>query len=124
MSPGDAAKYRGISAMVNYLSQDRVDIQYLCKDASRRMAKPRVGDRKMLKRIGRYLVGAPRYVQSFQWQAPVNHLQVFTDSDWASCRATCRSKSGGVMMCGLHCVKTWSSTQATVALSCAEAEMR
>ena len=63
MSPGDAAKYRGISARLNYLFQDRVDIQHSCNEASRRMAKPRVGDWKMLKRIGRYLVGAPRYVQ-------------------------------------------------------------
>ena len=75
----------------------------------------------MLKRKGRFLVGAPRHVQSFQWQAPVNKLGVFTHSDWDGCRTTCRSIRGGVMMSGFHSAKTWSNTQARVALSSAEA---
>ena len=75
----------------------------------------------MLKRKGRYLVGAPRHVQSFQWQAPVNKLGVFTHSDWAGCRTTCRSTSGGVTMWEFNSAKIWSNTQARVVLSSAEA---
>ena len=87
------------------------------------MARPRVGDWQLLKRIARYLVGAPRYEQRFRLQDRPSQLDIFTDSDWAGCKTTCRSTSGGVALWGNHCIKTWSSTQATIALSSAEAEL-
>ena len=87
------------------------------------MAKPRQGDWAALKRIGRYLKGAPRLIQQFSWQELPKTVDVFTDSDWAGCKSTCRSTSGGIIRFGAHTLKTWSSTQATVALSSAEAEL-
>ena len=87
------------------------------------MANPRQGDWAALKRIGRYLKGSPRLVQHFRWQKMPESVDVFTDSDWAGCRSTCRSTSGGITRSGAHTLKTWSSTQATVALSSAEAEL-
>jgi len=48
---------------------------------------------------------------------------VYSDSDWAGCVKTRRSTSGGVLLHGEHLVHHWSSTQATVALSSAEAEL-
>ena len=41
MNPQDATRFRGLAARCNYLGQDRVDLQYACKEVSRRMAKPR-----------------------------------------------------------------------------------
>ena len=117
MAPAEASLYRGIAARLNYLAQDRIDIQYACKEASRRMARPRLCDWPALKRIGRYLKGAPSYVQMFAWQALPEVVDTYTDSDWAGCKTTCRSTSGGVMMWGAHCFKNWASTQAIVALS-------
>ena len=119
----EARLYRGVAARCNYLAQDRIDVQYSCKECSRRMANPRQGDWAALKRIGRYLKGAPRLIQSFRWQTLPRSVDVFTDSDWAGCRATCRSTSGGVARLGSHALKSWSSTQATIALSSAEAEL-
>ena len=87
------------------------------------MARPRVGDWQLLKRIARYLVGAPSYEQRFRLQNRPSRLDIFTDSDWAGCKTTCRSTSGGVALWGNHCIKTLSSTQATIALSSAEAEL-
>ena len=87
------------------------------------MARPRAGDWATLKRIGRYLLGKPRLVVKFDWQQVPKHVDCFTDSDWAGCKTTCRSTSGGVLQLGGHCLKTWSSSQATVALSSAEAEL-
>ena len=77
----------------------------------------------MPKRIARYLLGAPRCEQKFVWQDEPVKADAYTDSDWAGCRSTCRSTSGGALKLGQHCLKTWSSTQATVALSSAEAEL-
>ena len=50
-------------------------------------------------------------------------MEVFSDSNWAGCRRTARSTSGGVMMRGTHYLKSWSSTQKNVTLSSAEAEL-
>ena len=49
-------------------------------------------------------------------------ISVHTDSDWAGCVSTRKSTQGGVVMIGRACVKTWSSTQAIIALSSGEAE--
>jgi len=45
-----------------------------------------------------------------------------TDTDWAACPKTRKSTSGGAVMLGSHCVKHWSSTQTSIALSSGEAE--
>ena len=50
-------------------------------------------------------------------------IDIFTDSDWAGCRKTRKSTSGGCIMAGGHCIKAWSKTQAVVATSSAEAEL-
>ena len=47
----------------------------------------------------------------------------FSDSDWAGCRRTARSTSGGALMSGAHLLKSLSSTQKNVTLSSAEAEL-
>ena len=87
------------------------------------MSKPTTGDWGLLKRIGRYLLGAPRALQTFRWQAMPESVDVYVDSDWAGCHTTCRSTSGGAVTLGSHCIKSWSTTQATVAMSSAEAEL-
>ena len=63
------------------------------------------------------------YEQVFSWQRLLTNVNMFPDSDWAGCKTTCGSNSGGAILWGSHCLKTWSSTQATVALSSAEAEL-
>ncbi len=49
-------------------------------------------------------------------------IQVHSDTDWAGCPRTRKSTSGGCVMLGSHCLKSWSSTQPTVSLSSGEAE--
>jgi len=112
-----------VSQRLNYLSLDRPDLQYAAKVASRYMAEPKEIDWKVLKRAARYLVGAPRAVQTFKWQSMPGHIATYTDSDWAGERATRKSTSGGVMCIGSHMVKSWSSTQQNIALSSGEAEL-
>ena len=44
------------------------------------------------------------------------------DSDWAGDKETRKSTSGGIIRLGSHCIKTWSVTQSSPALSSCEAE--
>ena len=119
----DAKVFRGLAARLNYLAQDRPDVQFAAKEVSRRMARPSTRDWGLLKHVGRYLVGAPWAVQKFEWQVQPEAYDTFVDSDWAGCSSTCRSTSGGAVRLGWHTIRTWSSTQATVAMSSAEAEL-
>ena len=58
---------------------------------------------------------------SLRYQGSADKVIAAVDSDWAGCVGTRRSTSGGVMKLGMHTVKTWASTQASVALSSGEA---
>ena len=86
------------------------------------MTIPTVGAWKQLQGRGRFLVVKPRLVWQFQWQGVVDQISAYGDSDWAGCRKTVKSTSGGVVLLGNHAVKSWSSTQAVIALSSGEAE--
>ena len=119
----ERTKFRAVVARGNYLALDRPDISFATKEASRRMSKPMKGDWKLLKRIGRYLKGRPRAVTTYRWQEERSNVDTMTDSDWAGCRRTRRSTTGGAIMVGEHVIKYYSKTQANIALSSGEAEL-
>ena len=121
LSPHLTTAFRGSAARGNYLSADRVDSQFACKEVCRWMSKPTAQAWKALKRLCRFFNGAPRMVYSFQKQS-VSSTDVYVDTDWAGCPKTRKSTSGGCVMFGSHCVKHWSSTQTSIALSSGEAE--
>ena len=87
------------------------------------MSAPTTGSLRRLKRLGRYLKRCPRVVWKFDYQGPVQHLEMYTDADWAGCRRARKSTSGGVAMIGHHCIKAWSKTQSVIAKSYAESEL-
>ncbi len=60
-------------------------------------------------------------ITKFMYQEE-SELTVTTDTDFAGCGKTRKSTSGGVLMLGSHLLKSWSSTQAVIALSSGEAE--
>ena len=105
LEPKDATLYRALTARLNYLAQDRVELLYAAKECSRRMATPRTGDWFILKRVGRYLAGSPRVVQLLRWQVMPKQVDTHVDSDWARCKETRRSTSGGVVRLGSHDIK-------------------
>ncbi len=123
LQDAEATTFRALTARANYLAQDRPDAQYAVKEIARRMAAPRRGDWELLKRFGRYLRGAPRAVFHYYWQQPPTSLDAYVDSDWAGCKTSGRSTSGGAVLHGWHVIKSWSTTQAIVAMSSAEAEL-
>ena len=116
-------RFQSLAARLNYYSLDRAYLLYPVKELMRRMSDPRVEDEIALKRIARYLIGKPREVSRYTWKPLSKELVVFVDSDFAGCRRTRKSTSGGVALwCG-QVVKAWSKTQATIALSIGEAEL-
>jgi hypothetical protein len=118
----DESVYRSVAARGNYLAQDRPDLQYAMKEVCRNMSKPTKDDWPLVKRVARYLLNSPRLVLNMRKQALPDKIVVWTDSDYAGCTRTRKSTSGGLIMFGSHCIKSWSSTQDVVALSSGEAE--
>ena len=123
LEPQDATKYRGIAARINYLAADRPDLQFASKGASKYMANPSQKGWEVLKRIGRYLKTYPRMVQKFAWAGWDSELQGYADSDWAGDKTNYKSTSGGALMWGQHTLKTWATSQSSIALSSGEAEL-
>ena len=119
----ESGMYRAIAARSNYLAADRSDIQFAVKEICRSMSKPTRQCWSKLKRLAKYLAGKPRVVQRFKWQKEGKSIGIYSDSDWAGCRKSRKSTSGGAIVIGSHCIRTWSKTQATIALSSAEAEL-
>ena len=113
--------FRGVAARANFLSADRPDIIFAAKEICRFMAKPTNVAMAAIKRLGRYLREHPRLVFRFDRQE-AEGIDVYSDTDWAGCPRTRKSTSGGCLMVGGHVLKTWSSTQVSLALSSGEAE--
>jgi hypothetical protein len=115
-------EYRGMAATANYLGADRVDVQFAAKELCRSMSAPTEESFANLKHFARYLVEVPAAELFYANQGQIKFMEVFVDSDWAGCPASRKSTSGGFLVLGKHLVKSWSSTQATLALSSGEAE--
>ena len=119
---GDDREFRSIVASVNYMAIDQPDLQFACKEACREMAAPTPASWLKLKRIARYLLGREKVVWRYPWKTGHGGWKVYVDSDWAGDVRTRKSTSGGLIMLGEHCIRTWSITQGSPALSSCEAE--
>ena len=119
----ESTLYRSVVARFNYLAPDRQDIQFAVRECAKGMAKPTAGGMVRLKRIGRYLLNCKR-CKTHMWVQPMpDTIHVHTDSDWAGCKRTRISVSGGVVRLGEAVTRSWSKDQQTVAKSSAEAEL-
>ena len=123
LNASEATTFRALAARANYLSLDRPECAYATKELCRFFATPTKTGWEQLKRLVRYLVGAPRLVWQFHLQDEAATLTTYVDTDFGGCHTTRRSTSGGAAMRGSHLIKHWSTTQSTVALSSAEAEI-
>ena len=59
----------------------------------------------------------------FQWQAPTTVVDITSDANWAGCRRSRKSTSGGTIMLGSHLIRTYLKTQSVVAKSSGESEL-
>ena len=120
----DAARqtpFRAVAARANYIAADRPECQFPAKEVCRWMSAPTEVSLAALKRLGRYLEGRRRLVYTYPWQS-ADHIEAYSDTDWAGCPRTRKSTSGGCLMLGKRLIKSWSSTQGLVSLSSGEAE--
>ena len=87
------------------------------------MANPTEADVKAMNRLIKFLKGLPRMVQRMPFEdRPPTVVEAYVDSDWAGCRKSRKSISGGIIYLGGVPVRAWSSNQNVIVLSSGEAE--
>ena len=123
MSAEFATKHRAAVARVVYLAQDRLDLGVAAVELANTMAVPREGDNERLNCVARYLHGHPDYIQWYPVQDETNQIVLTTDADWATCKESRRSNSGGPVQLGNHLIAALSRVQPRIALSSGEAEL-
>ena len=87
------------------------------------MSKPTEAPWANMKRFVRYFCGRPRAVARFHLQEQSGAINVYSDASWAGCRASRKSTSGGAVLWGGCCIKSYGKTQNTVAETPAESEL-
>ena len=70
----EASRYRAAAARLNYMALDRPDVMYSAKECSRIMSRPTNKDWELVTRLVRYMMQAPRLVQTYQFQDEVWHV--------------------------------------------------
>lgn len=90
----------------------------------RHMSRPRVKNFAKVKKPVRFLkgLGPVKWYFDMQSEKESKRIRVFAQSDWAGCRETRKSTSGGVLKVGKHLLRSWSATQPTTATSSGEAD--
>ena len=116
LDASETKRSRSLAATLNYMSSDRSDVQYAAKEVRTRMVNPTRGSWKRLNKAGRYLKEVEKVTWKMgAWQNNEEaNVDVHVDSNRAS--GPERKSTNGTV------VKHWSRTQATRALSTAEAE--
>lgn len=119
----ESTQFRALAARGNHLALDRPELAYASKELCRHFSQPGRNAVLALKRLVRFIIGAPRLVWKYEFQKPTETLRTYVGTDFGGCVHTRRSTSGGVAMRGTHILKHWSATQSTVCLSSGEAKL-
>ncbi|CAK0876009.1 unnamed protein product [Prorocentrum cordatum] len=118
----EAAEYRSVRMRLGYLALDRPEVQFTAKECARGMQMPTERHFRLLKRAGRFLIGAPRAIWKWGRQRAPTAMDIYSDTDWAGCPITRRSTSSVVTKYGQHLIVTASTTQIPISMSSGEAE--
>nr|GEX44820.1 hypothetical protein [Tanacetum cinerariifolium] len=120
-TPVDATKYRSMIGALMYLTSSRPDIVHATYLCARYQAKPTEKHLKEVKRIFCYLRGT---VNTGLWYTKDSGFELtgFLDADYAGCKDTFKSTSGGAQFLGEKLVSWSLKKQDCTTLSTAEAE--
>nr|GFB87469.1 retrovirus-related Pol polyprotein from transposon TNT 1-94 [Tanacetum cinerariifolium] len=120
-TPVDATKYHCMIGALMYLTSSRPDIVHATCLCARYQAKPTEKHLKEVKRIFRYLRGTVNtglwYTKDYGFE-----LTGFSDADYAGCKDTFKSTSGGAEFLGEKLASWSSKKQDCTVLSTAKAE--
>ena len=109
------------------MTYTRPDISYATKELARSLTQPTTLDQQKAKHFLTYMEGTQHYRfyvrPAVRTMDTTPDLDVFVDSDWAGCATTRKSTSGFVIKFMGSTIHVGSRTQATIALSSAEAEL-
>ncbi|GJY22157.1 retrovirus-related pol polyprotein from transposon TNT 1-94 [Tanacetum coccineum] len=117
----DATKYHSMIGALMYLTSSRPDIVHATCLCARYLAKPTEKRHKEVKRIFRYLWGT---INMGLWYTKNSGFELtgFSDADYAGCKDTFKSTSGGTQFLCENLVGWSSKKQDCTTLSTAEAE--
>nr|GFB39261.1 retrovirus-related Pol polyprotein from transposon TNT 1-94 [Tanacetum cinerariifolium] len=117
----DATKYRSMIGALMFLTSSRPYIVHATCLCARYQAKPTEKHLKEVKKIFRYLWGT---INTGLWYTKDSGFELteFSDADYAGCKDTFKSTSGGAQFLGEKLVSWSSKKQDCTALSTAEAE--
>ncbi|GKA57318.1 hypothetical protein Tco_0756506 [Tanacetum coccineum] len=120
-TPVDATKYRNMIGALMYLTSSRPNIVHATYVCARYQAQPTEKHLKEVKRIFRYLRGT---VNAGLWYTKDSGFELtgFSDADYAGCKDTFKSTSGGAQFLSEKLVSWSSKKQDCTSLSTAESE--
>ena len=133
LPPDEATLYRSLVGSGIYLSQERMELDYVIKQLAGGMSSPSRGHLQVMRRLIGYLkqtLGNYSHLRIPDYGKGIHHsydskwiLESFTDSDWSGDRSTRRSTSSGVHALNGMVLFHSSRGQRVVSLSSAEAEL-
>nr|GEZ74266.1 uncharacterized mitochondrial protein AtMg00810-like [Tanacetum cinerariifolium] len=120
-TPVDATKYRSMIGALVYLTCSKTDIVHATCLCAWYQDKPTEKHLKEIKMIFRYLRGT---INTGLWYSKDSGFELteFLDADYAGCKDTFKSTSGGAQFLGKKLVSWSSKKQDCTALSTAEAK--
>ena len=128
LSVEEHAQYKRAVGKLQWVTYTRPDISYATEELARALQKPTTADQQKQKHLLRYIKETKHYKQIIRPTVnlpakAIPDLNVFVDSDWAGCPTTRRSTTGFLITLLETTINYGSRTQATIALSSAEAEL-
>ena len=132
LNPADHSRYRRAVGMLQWIVPTRPDMAFATKERARALASPTNADMTALRHLVRYYrttsdlelrIQPKTRTRVPEGEPELLSVEAYSDSDWAGCRDTRRSTSGGMIYFEGAVLTFWSRTQTTIALSSCEAEL-
>jgi hypothetical protein len=117
--------YRSLVGALLYAANiTRLDIAFIVGKLARYVSQPCKHHLRAASRVLNYLKHNPKLTATFgaNTSGPEPSIEAYSDADWAGCRTTRRSTTGGIIRFNGDVISWISKKQKTVALSSAESE--
>jgi len=118
LSEMDARKFRTATGILMYMAPDRPDCQQAIRNLTKSLKEPTGVDMVNLVRVARYLKGTKDHgVRLRSGEGDIKSLEVYSDTDWASCKKTRKSTACGVFMVNGNLLSSYSRSLSMICRS-------